>query len=168
MNIDQAKIEEAVVSQAVAALVENFTDPDNEISSEIHKKAEELILKKVNGTLEKRIKAVVDSGLENLIFPQTNGYGEKKKPDRTLREFIVDRVDEVFNEFLNNDGKPTKEDWYTRDPQNRRVVRIIKEAVGNKIQQDIVAAANEIKGKINQQIADFIKIQLNELTAKLK
>ncbi len=168
MNIDQTKIEEAVIAQSVAAIVDEFTDPYHDISSSIHKQAEKLILERVNKAIDDQIRSVIEHGLEEIVFPCTNGYGEQKRPDRTLREFIAEKVNEVFTEHLDSNGRPTTDSWYTRDPKNRRVIKIIDEAVKAKIQEDIVAAANAVKGTINQQIAEFIKLQLNELTARLK
>jgi hypothetical protein len=168
MNIDQTKIEQAVTEQAVASLVETLTDHDHEIASTIRNKASELILKRVNQAIDDEILRVVQGGLEEIMFPCTNAYGEAKRPDRTLKEFIAEKVNEVFTEYVDGEGRPTKDSWHTRDPKNRRVIRIVDAAVKSKIQDDITAAANTVKTTINNHIAEFIKIQLNELTAKLK
>lgn len=168
MNIDQNKIEEAVVNQAVAEIVAAFTDPEHEIATAINSKAEALILERVNAAIDSEIKKVIEGGLESIMFPCTNTFGEQKRPDRTLREFIAEKVNEVFTEHVDGEGRPTKDSWYCRDDKNRRIIRLIDAAVKSKIQDDITAAAAQVKATINSHIAEFIKLQLNELTAKLK
>jgi len=167
MNIDTEELQKAVIAQAVASLVDSFGNPEDTIGTEINNRAKEHILKRCNEAMEVEIKRVIDSGLEKIVFPQTNAYGEEKRPDMTLREFIASRVESVFTEYLDSNGNPTKEAWY-RKPENMRVNKVIEEAVKNSIRDEVIAAAKAIQTKIHHYVGEFVKVQLNEAAGRFK
>lgn len=167
MNIDTAELEKAVVAQAVQTLVDDYSDPHSDIATAIHTKAKELILARVNIEVDNAIKTLVDTQLEAIIFPRTNSYGEAKKPPQTLREFVAEQVELVFKEYLDNDGKPTNDNWYKK-PECQRINKVIKKVVGDKIEADVIAASKTIQDHINHYVGEFVKVQLNDAAKRFQ
>lgn len=166
MNIDTTQLQEAVVNQAVAALVDQFSDPSHEITTLIHARAEKLIEDRVSKAIDEEIGRIIGDGLEKLIFQATNNHGEKKWPDRTLREFIADMTKAVFTEYLDPNDKPTTDSWYKK-PENQRINRLISKAIGPAIQDSVTAATKQIQGAIHAHVSEFVKTQLNEAASRL-
>lgn len=166
MDINLIGIEKAIIDRAVEQIAEQFSDPNHEINTSIQEEARKLIIKRVNEAIEKEVSATIDRGLEAIVFPTTNCYGEKKKPDRTLREFIAELVKETFEEKLDSEGRPTKDSWYNK-PENCRVHRVIKQAIENTIREDVTNASRQIHQSINHYLGEFVKQQLNEAANKL-
>ena len=167
MEINTDEVKRAVIAQSVAALVEQFGDVSGEIGGAIRSEASEQIIKRVHAAVDTEIKRVVETGLEHLIFPSTNVFGEEKSPAKTMREYVAEIVHNTFTEYLDRDGKPTRDSWYTK-PENQRVQRVIKEAISDKIRDEVMAASTQIHKNINHYLGEFIKLQLNEAAAKLK
>lgn len=167
MNIDTAELEKAVVAQAVQALVDQYSDPESEIATQIHEQAKAHIIRRVDMVMQGTIHKVIEDGLEKIVFPCTNIYGEEKNPPQTLREFIASMTESVFTEYLDNDGKPTGDNWYKK-PENQRVNKIIKEAVENKIRDEVTVAAQKMQAHITHYLGEFVKVQLQEAAARFK
>lgn len=167
MNIDTSAIEQAVINKAVEALVEQFSDPNHDISQSIHDKVRALIEMRVNEEIDRSIREIVDGGLEKIVFPQTNHYGEAQKSPQSLREFIGATTQAVFTEYLNNEGKPTTDSWYAK-PENQRVNRLIKQAIEEKIGKDVIEAAKSLQSQIHCALGTYVKVSLDEAMAKLR
>lgn len=167
MNIDTEKLQEAVVSQAVAALVDQFGDSEGEIATQIHSQAKKLVEVRINEEIDRQIKKVIDDGLEKIVFPATNGYGEKKQPDRTLREYIGQKTHAVFTEYLDSNGKPTTEDWYKK-PENQRCNRVIGEAIDKAIRKEMEEAVASVHKSINHYLGEYVRTALADAALKLK
>jgi len=167
MNIDTKELEQAVVQQTVESLVAVYSDPNHDIAIQLSSKARELITRRLEKAIDEEIKRLVDDGLEKVVFPRTNRYGESHQPPQTFREFVAEEVGKVFTQTLDNNGNPSNDSWYNK-PENQRINRLIRDAIGVKIQEEVMAASRQIQSTIHAHLAEYIKQQLSDVLQKLK
>jgi hypothetical protein len=164
MNIDQSKIEEAVIKETVETLVDNYchgSDKGEDLRCEIRKQAHELIKKHI----DEQVQAALVAGVNALVFPMTNSYGEKKQPDKTLREYIDSCIQTFLQEQVDSDGK-TRDLGYGSNSECR-IVWLVRQEIKKHVEASVLSAANAIKSQITGVLADIIKKDIGDTIAKM-
>lgn len=167
MNIDTDELQKAVVDQAVANLVESLGDPAGDIGETIRGEAGRIVKEKIKAAVDLEIRNIIDSGLETLLIPNTNAFGDCKGAPRTVREFIAKAVDDSLNSYVDSNGNVTSDQWY-RKPENMRVNQLIKQAIGPIVETEVRAAAEKMKTTINHYLGEFVKVHLAEAVKLLR
>lgn len=163
MKIDQTKIRDAVIKETVEQLVTQF-DAETKIQSEIEERAAEIIEKKV----DEQIKKIFSVGIEKLLFPQTNVYGEPKNTTLTLREFIDARITSYLYEQVNYEGKPKQRDSWHADSDSPRLAYLVKQATERQIAEIVKASAEKIKDEIGTILGTVVRTQIDNRLSALK
>ncbi len=145
MNIDQSKIEDAVIAQAVEQIVQG-TNEDYQFKQSILKRVGEIITEKV----QSQVDGFLRDGLSSLTFKDTNTHGEKKGPDKTLLEFVDDRITKHLSDLVDSNGKKT-DSWGSSDRQSR-LGWIIQLAAEKEIKKHVETLATEMRGEIAKSI----------------
>lgn len=160
MNIEQSKIEQAVINQAAASIVEHF-ECETEIVKVVEEKIQKLVIQKVNEQLD----AIIQKLIEDISMPTTNFFGEIKKAPITLREFIDGRINDYLRQQVDRDGKVTDSTWSTKEP---RIHWLVTQAMGQQVKVSVENAAVAIKQEISTVISTQVKDSIDEMIGRLK
>ena len=161
MNIDIAQLKEVVIAQSVAQLVDQFSN-ESEIAKAVEKKAVNLI----EAIVEARVKAVLKTGLKELIFKKTNVYGEPKGEDRTMCEYVDDAIQAHLVHPVDSQGVNCTQDHYSK--RDTRLQWIVKQQVEKDIAASVVAAAKAFNAEIAKTVSGVVAEKIQEVVARLK
>jgi hypothetical protein len=161
MNIEESKIESAVIEQAVEQLVYRYTSGEESLRGEISKCATEII----KASLDQQVQAALVQGVEAITFPQANKFGENKGPDRTLREYIDGMIQGFLQEQVDSDGR-TKDSGYGRSES--RIVWLVRKEVEKHVEASVKTAAQAINAQISSTIGAIVKASIDQAVARLK
>lgn len=167
-NLSQEDLREQIIDRAAEKLVDSVRDD-----------AFDVVVATVTKTLNERRVAAVDKAvetvvapyftakIEELVFQQTNEWGEKSnKPAMTFTEFVIARLDAYMKEGVDRNGKPKGNDYNWTCSTTR-----VAWAIEKHLQLSMEAAMKEALGTANTQIADgitvAIRFELNKLLQKL-
>jgi len=160
MELNEKKIKEAVVKEAVSALVEQYSG-----SEDLHNEIRHGVTEIIKSAIDTQVKEAIANGINILTFPKTNTFGEKKAPERTLREYIDELIQNFLKEQVDSDGK-VKELSYGRSSETR-VRWLVRQELGKHLDDSIKNAMVAIKQQMGEAISSIVKSQIDQAAAKL-
>lgn len=176
LGIDPSTIRDQVVDAIVNRAMGNYvtSGPDGEegwaresdLSRHVHKQLEAIASRK----FAEVITPIGAEVIENLTFPRTNTYGERKGTDQTIREWLDEKARNYLTERVDGYGKAQWEGG--NHPSQPRIVYLIQEHLKYTIQSKVDAmmrTANEqIAGGIEAAVKDALADVLKKLTVAVR
>lgn len=145
-----------------------LADLDESLDTRFAKSVKGLIQKAVDAYANQHLETSVKETIDGFMFETTNGYGERKAPPMTLREFVAKRVDEYLREPVNASGKSREEDSYGWNKATTRVSYMISNYLQFTIQDKMKTALAEANKRIVEGIEEAVKIKLGEIAERLE
>lgn len=117
--------------------------------------------------LEEKVKAMVDG----VTLQLTNQWGESRGEAVTFREYITDRAEKYLEQDVDFQGRSYDEcrrhgGSFSKD--QKRVAHLIDKHLRYTIQSALQKALTSVDSAIANGIAETIKMQLEDVTKKLK
>jgi hypothetical protein len=164
-DIVVAKISDSVVDTIMA-------DGGDELEARVLKTVcnrtqvliEERITTVIGESIEPRICDIVD----NLVFQETNNWGEPKKPPMTLREKALHLAEQWMSEPVNYSGQTKKQDAYNFRPDSTRIIHMVERRIQFTIDEAVKAAVTDLNSKVAGGIAAAVKHTMTEMLNKTK
>lgn len=140
------------------------TDKPTAFAEMVRKRVARKVEQAVDAIADKRIGENIAGRLEEIRFPQTNGYGEKKGEPLTLLEFIDRRVNTYLTERVDYQGRT----GYSASQVDRtRVVWMLEQFLAERMKEHFSKALANANQQIVDGIAQTMKDKLAEVAAKL-
>lgn len=172
--------QEALAEKLVDRIAENLLtsiDYDEEggkwcTSSPFAKKLDRLVKDRldqiVNDMAEKHILPKVNTIVEGMTLQETNKWGEKRGQTLTFKEYLVQRAEAWMAEPVSYDGKPKGTDSYSWKAKSTRVAHMIHEHLHYEIERAMKTAMASANTSIAKGLNEAVRIQINQIAAKLK
>lgn len=160
MELDEQKIQEAVVHQTVEELVHKFYR-DEDLRDQIR----HLVTEVVRGAIDSQVKETVLNGINVLTFPHTNSFGERKGQERTLREYIDELIQQFLKEQVDSEGCVKTSAYGDKES---RIKWLIRKELGKHLDQSIKGAMAQIRNQMSATIAEIVKAEIDKAVGKLR
>lgn len=169
-----------VTKLADQLLATYFPDTDSETGDEfensrptrfatmIEKAVKDRINKAVEEVADAHLKAATPDFVGSVTFEQTNGYGEKKGPPITFREYLIHRAETYMTEKVDYDGKAKGDSWGLWEGKQTRVTHMVNKHLHYEIESAMKAALGNANAQIVGGLQETVKIQLQRIAEQLK
>lgn len=134
---------EEITKGCIVALVQQF-------EAEIKK----AVLPAAQRIIDERATAIIDEAL-TTPFAKTNEYGEEKGGNTTLREMIVERSKNWFQQRVTERGHPDD-----RCGKTTRIDYLVSKAVNEVFDKAITTKLAEVKQKLNADVMVLLSKKL--------
>lgn len=175
MAIDLAELgftQEQLQNRVIESIVDRLTISDGGDDSELFRRLQNVIEKKINDAVEavadKHVLPNVTQYLETLCLQETNRYGEKKGEPKTFIEYLVARAEFYMTEKVNFQGKAKAEDSYQWKESQTRIAYLIHEHLQYAISTAMKDALKNANDSIIGGIHKAVKIKLEEVAKEFK
>jgi hypothetical protein len=109
------------------------------------------------------VSPIIAEGVGSRVIERTNEFGEKKGEAQTFTEYLVTTANNYLHEKVDYEGKTT---GYS-DKRQTRLTWLIDKHLHYRIQCAMEKAIAEIEKQIAPAIAETIRLQVDELSAKI-
>lgn len=147
---------------------ENGEDIEARILEDVRARIEKLMAERIDKVIGETIEPRVADIVDNLVFQETNGWGEPKKPPMSLREKALHIAEQWMSEPVNYDGKTQKSDSYNWRKDSTRIIHMVEKRLQYTIDEAVKAAVADVNSKIAGGISAAVKHTLTEVLSKTK
>ena len=143
---------------------------DDSLNTRFNKALREMIGQSVEAYAKKHLEKSVNEAVEGMMFQEINGYGEAKKPPKTLREFAAAKLDSFLVEEVDRQGRTSAECQRQHDSFYKHGVRVavlVEKYLMEKIEAEMKKALAGANAQIVGGIEAAVKSKLAEIAATL-
>ena len=162
IELDQEKIEGAVIEQAVAEIVATFFGGDHEW--DLQERIRRILETKTIEHCDAVVKPVIEDGIKAFTFNATNRFGEGGEKPTTLTEYIVGLADSYLNTHVDYQGKEISKDAYGWKDKQSRLTYMIQEHLQYSIATAMKNAVSQVIKNIAPALAETCKAQIKSVT----
>lgn len=133
-------------------------------SGALAKRVNELVKAKVDAAVasiaEKHIEPLVSGLIENVVFQETNTWGEAKKPPMSFKEYLAFKAENWLREQVNYQGKTRDEDSYNWSGKNTRIGNMVHQHLDHHVKTALTKAFTNLNAQVAGGLEEAVKMQL--------
>lgn len=161
MEIDQKKIEAAIVEQAVQNMI-----GDNELYNRVKRGLDERIDKmfaeRVSALLDETIKTIVRDGFERE-YCKADGFGRLSGEPTTIAKELEQLVSGYWQQTVDRQGKKTDSSYGTTSRAEWMMLQICADEFSKEMKQHTLNVAGALKDHFREVLHDHIAIMLSDV-----
>lgn len=166
-GLSSEDIAERVTERLVTSIEEEQGAAFSGIEERVSKAVSDHVEARLSTVTRETVEPIVAKLLDSMTFKQTNRYGEKQGPERTLREYIDYRLGTWMLDEVNHNGKTRDEEGYSWTKHGTRLAWMVNAQIADHIHARTQAALQDLNKTVGQAIAETVKIQLGNVLARL-
>lgn len=139
----------------------------NSVMTHVHNRIHDQIAEEVNLIAENEIRPRVNELLESLVFHSTNRFGEKKQPDKTLREYLHEKAENYMTTEVDYNGKTKEEDSYTWRRYGTRLSYMVDKHLQHTMDKEVKNAAKTVHGAFAKSVQNAVASALADLRIRV-
>ena len=179
LGVSKEDLADRIIDQAVHTLLYSTgfnpdTDEDttyeSRFKSEIERKVQEAVDKKIAAIAEVHLVPRVGELIEQANMRQTNRFGEPKGEPLTFKEYLAYRAEHYMTEEVNLQAKSKSEDSdsYNWRSQGPRLTVLMKLYIKDSMEAAAKSAVNDINKVIAKNIEQAAKLAIAQTVDHLK
>lgn len=179
LGISPDELGNRIVDQCVEALLSSSGfDPDTEEETRYESRFKREIERRIQQAVDDKIAALaaehliprVGELIEQADMQKTNGYGEKKGPSMTFKEYIAHRAEVYMSEDVDINGKSKAEggDSYSWRSCGPRLTVLMRNYIRDTMEAAAKAAVTDVNKVIAKNIEKAARDAIASATATLK
>jgi hypothetical protein len=165
MQIDQARIEKAIVEEAVQGFMSD-DDLYNRVKSGLEQRIDKLFAEKVADHVAATVEQIAKDGFERE-YRKVDGFGKSTGPATTISAELQKLVGDYWQVRVGRDGKPTDNSYNSTSRAEWMMLQVCADDFSAEMKQHIVNVAGALKdhfrGVLQQHIgamlSDVFKVQ---------
>jgi len=147
---------------------ENGEDIEARILKDVRARVEELMEERIDKVIGEAIEPRINEIVDNLVFQETNNWGEPKKPPMSLREKALNLAEQWMSEPVNYNGESKKQSTYNWSAHGTRIIHMVERRLQHTIDEAVKAAVADVNSKIAGGIAAAVKQTMTDVLSKTK
>ncbi len=147
---------------------ENGEDLESRILEIVRKRTVTLMAERIDKVIGEAIEPRINDIVDNLVFQETNNWGEPKKPAMSLREKALHLAEQWMSEPVNYNGETKKNDSYNWRKDSTRIIHMVEKRIQFTIEEAVKSAVADLNSKVAGGIADAVKHTMTEMLNKTK
>ena len=177
LGISPEELGERVVDQCVEVMLNSTGfDPDTEEETRYESRFKREIAARIQKAVDEKIAALaavhliprVGEMIEQADMQTTNGYGEKKGPAMTFKEYIAHRAEVYMSENVDINGKSKEECDYNWRSCGPRLTVLMQRYIRDTLETHAKAAVNDVNKVIAKNIETAARDAITQAAASLK
>lgn len=161
MKIDQAKIEKAIVEEAVHGFV---TDDDlyTKIRDGINARIDKVFAEKVSLVVTESVERIVNEGFERS-YHKTDAFGRPVGEPTSISKELEALVGSYWTERVDRTGKKTDSSYSSMSRAEWMMVQICADDFSKEMKQHVVNVAGSLKDHFRGVLHEHIASMLSEV-----
>lgn len=177
LGISTEDLGQRIVDQAVETLLNTSGfNPDTEEETRYESKFKREISARIQKAVDDKIAALaavhlvprVGELIEQADMQKTNGYGEKKGPAMTFKEYIAHRAEVYMSETVDYNGKSKEEGDYNWRACGPRLAVLMQRYIRDTLETHAKAAVTDINKVIAKNIEQAARDAIHATATSLK
>jgi hypothetical protein len=161
MEIDQLKIEQAIVDQAVS----NFVGDDDlytRIRDGINQRIDKVIADKVSLVVTETVERIVGEGFERG-YHKTDGFGRPVGQPTSISKELESLVANYWTERVGRDGKKTDSSYSSTSRAEWMMAQICADDFSKEMKQHVVNVGGALKDHFRGVLNEHVGLLLSEV-----
>lgn len=161
MNIDQEKIEKAIIEQAVYQMTgedELFERVRNGINARIDK----LFAEKVDALVSETVSKIAAEGFDRS-YQKVDTFGKPQGEKTTIRQELERLVTNYWEARVDRNGKPTESSYSSTSRAEWMMVQICADDFSKEMKQHVVNVGGALKDHFRGVLNEHIGLLLSEV-----
>lgn len=155
MQIDQAKIEEAIVEEAARRIVGD-DDLYGRVTRAVEARIDKLFKDKADAQIESAINDAIRNGFDRE-YCRVTAWGEKSGAPTTIRKELDKVIGDYWNTRVDQHGKPASNSYGTNVTRAEWVMsRIVADDFNAQMQQHVVNVAGGLKDHLRRSLHETV------------
>ena len=161
MNIDQEKIEKAIIEQAVAELARD-DDLYDRVRNGVNARIDKLFADKVDALLSEVISKIVSEGFDRS-YQKVDTFGNPQGEKTTIRQELERLVSNYWEARVDNKGRPTDSSYSSTSRAEWMMVQICADDFSKEMKQHVVNIGGSLKDHLRAVLNEHIGIMLSDV-----
>lgn len=158
MQIDQEKIEAAIVAEAVTRLADN-DELYGRVKTGIEARLNKLFADNVNGIITSKVEEIVKSGFEREYIKR-DAFGQPQGQPTSISQELENLVGNYWQERVDRSGKKSDSSYGTTSRAEWMMMQICADDFSKEMKQHVVNVAGSLKdhfrGVLHQHIGSLL------------
>ena len=166
ITMSPEKLQEKVIAGVIETVSDRLFDAEElDIASMVKAAVLEETSDAIKAKISRELSQAIKDGIENLTFPVTNSYGEKKAPDLTIREYCLKEAAAWLAEKVDGMGRSGRDGY---GATQTRITSIIHQYLHYSLETIVKDAIKNANAILVGGIEETVKIKLGEIRDSLK
>jgi hypothetical protein len=158
-KLDQARIEQAIIDQAVDRIYGDEDAIYERVRCETENRVNKIITERLNAVIDQTINSVMEKALDTEVQP-VNLWGEREGKPTSIRAALHERAKDFWHEKVNDKGE--KSTYGGKARYEHVLTAITAKEFDAQIKQNIVAIAGALKDAVRADFYTAVDAKLNE------
>ncbi len=158
MQIDQAKIEAAIVSEAVQGII-NDDDLYERVKKGVEARIDNLFATKVRDLIERTVVGVVKEGFERQ-YTKRDSFGRPVGEPTSIGKELENLVSGYWQQRVGRDGKPTESSYSSMSRAEWMMAQICADDFSKEMKQHVINVGGALKDHfrtvLNRHVANML------------
>lgn len=162
MQIDQEKIEKAIVEQAVEELVGN-EDIYNRVRTGVDERINKIFKDTAEAQISEAIAIAIRKGFEHS-YQKVDSFGRPSGDKTTIAEQLEKQIGGYWNVQVDKDGKPTDNSYSSKGNRAEWLMtKMVAEDFKGEMKQHIINLGGALKDKLREELHATVARLLSEV-----
>lgn len=161
MNIDQEKIEKAIIEQAVYQLA-GEDDLYERVRSGINARIDKLFAEKVDALVSETVSKIAADGFDRA-YQKVDTFGKPQGEKTTIRQELERLVTNYWEARVDRNGKPTESSYSSTSRAEWMMVQICADDFSKEMKQHVVNVGGALKDHFRAVLNEHIGLMLSEV-----
>lgn len=161
MQIDQNKIEQAIIEQAVSGVM-NDDQMYERIKRGIDGRIDKIFSERVNDLVNAAVEAIVKEGFERS-YHVYDGFGRPAGEPTSISKELEKLVKDYWTTQVGRDGKPSSSGHGTTSRAERMMLQICADDFSKEMKQHVVNVSGALKDHFRSVLNQHVAIMLSDV-----
>ena len=161
MQLDQEKIEKAIVDEAVHKFIGD-DDLYTRIRDGINQRIDKVFADKVSLVVTESVERIVSEGFERK-YRKTDGFGRPVGDETSISKELETLVGNYWTERVGRDGKKTDSSYSSMSRAEWMMAQICADDFSKEMKQHVVNVAGSLKDHFRGVLNEHIAIMLSDV-----
>lgn len=161
MQIDQTKIEAAIVDEAVTRLI-NDDDLYARVKSGIDARIDKLFQERVSALVTEKVEAVTKDGFERS-YTKVDSFGRPTGDPTSISKELERLIHNYWDQRVDRSGRPTDSSYSSSTRAEWMMAQICADDFSKEMKQHVVNVAGTLKDHFRSILNNHVSIMLSDV-----
>ncbi len=162
MQINQEKIEQSIIAQAVDEIVSE-RDIRDRVKAEVSARIDKIFKDTVEAQIAEVVTATVKTGFERS-YCKVDSFGHPVGEPTTIARELEKQVSGYWNQTVDNEGKPTTDNYRSKGTRAEWLMtKLVAADFQGEMKQHVVNLGGTLKDKLRAELHETVNKLLSEV-----
>lgn len=161
MQIDQEKIQEAIVVAAVDDIFRDWS-PIKDVLKKVDDRIDKLFAEQASATIRAAIDTAIADGVDRE-YVRVDSWGRPQGEKTSIRQELEASITDYWNQRVDSAGKPTASTYNATTRAQYLLIQAAGEDFHKLVKQNAISVTAALKDGLRGQLRSFVDQSLGEL-----